>query len=371
MDNNQFDPNNRSQSNGSFNSSQTGSYDAHSNAGNYNAYSQQNNYQNYDNNAQQYDQSNNFNSQQYNQPNDFGNNGGYVPPQGNGAYQPNGKMPFYKTTKGIIIIALALVLVLGVVYWGYNNIFGFTKIDLAKNISLNLTGESGTATASSINVKNTVDYDKSNEKASNFVKSISYRLNKYVGIKNGDKIKVTVIFSESLAKECKVKVTNAEKTVTVSGLAERFEDGSKVSSEVASKMKTDADTKMQQMASSINGTTWEATPTFHSMYLAKTTSGNDYAIAVYDLKLLYKQTNKSVHYYVYTYCMTGINSNYAKNAKVWSGYTSVSIIGSNLYGYGNFIQTSDHRLISDESMIESNITNYRLFTGRTISKINA
>ena len=75
-------------------------------------------------------------SQQYNQPNDFGNNGGYVPPQGNGAYQPNGKMPFYKTTKGIIIIALALVLVLGVVYWGYNNIFGFTKIDLAKNISL-------------------------------------------------------------------------------------------------------------------------------------------------------------------------------------------------------------------------------------------
>lgn len=352
MDNNQFDPN-TSQANNSFNSSESGNYDA----GSYNAYTQQNNYQDY-------------NNTQYDQPNDF-NNGGYVPPQGNNPYDPNGKAPFYKTTKGIIIIALALVLVLGVVYWGYNNIFGFTKIDLAKNISLNLTGESGTATASSINVKNTVDYDKSNEKASNFVKSISYRLNKYVGIKNGDKIKVTVVFSESLAKECKVKVTNAEKTVTVSGLAERFEDGSKVSSEVASKMKTDADTKMQQMASSINGSTWQATPTFHSMYLAKTTAGNDYVIAVYDLQLLYKQTNKSVHYYVYTYCMTGINSNYAKNAKVWSGYTSVSIIGSNLYGYGNFVQTSDHRLISDESLIESNITNYRLFTGRTISKINA
>ncbi|HAD22655.1 MAG TPA: hypothetical protein DCF47_00875, partial [Kandleria vitulina] len=63
--------------------------------------------------------------------------------------------------------------------------------------------------------------------------------------------------------------------------------------------------------------------------------------------------------------------NYAKNAKIWSGYTSVSIIGSNLYGYGNFLQTSDRHLISDESMIESTITNYRLFTGRTISKINA
>ena len=207
MDNNQFDPN-TSQANNSFNSSESGNYDA----GSYNAYTQQNNYQDY-------------NNTQYDQPNDF-NNGVYVPPQGNNPYDPNGKAPFYKTTKGIIVIALVLVLILGAGYWGFTNFFGFTNIDLAKNISLKLTGESGTATASSINVQNKVEYDKTNEKAANFVKTINYRFSKYVGIKNGDKIKVTVIYSEALAKESKIKVTNAEKTITVKGLAEKFADGS-------------------------------------------------------------------------------------------------------------------------------------------------
>ncbi|HAH76222.1 MAG TPA: hypothetical protein DCL62_08725 [Kandleria vitulina] len=333
MDNNQFNSNNNSS--GSYNASQAGSY---------NANSQQNN------------------AYQYDQQNAYGNNGGNIPPQGN--------MPFYKTTKGIIAIALSLVLILGLVYWGFNNLIGYTRIDLAKNVSLKLSGESGTATLSSSNVRNNVDYDKSNEKLKTFVNSIRYSVSKNMAIKNGDKVKVTVVYSESLAKECKVKVTNAEKEITISGLGEKFEDGSKVSSEVASKMKTDADSKMQQMISGINGAVWEATPTYHSMYLAKTTEGNDIVIAVYDLKLLYKQTNRSVNYFVYTYCTSGVNTNYEKNSILWNGYTSVSIIGNNLYGYGNFLQTTDRRLISDASMIESCITINRLFTGKTITKIN-
>ena len=334
MDNNQFNSNNNS--NGSYNASQAGSY---------NANSQQNN------------------AYQYDQQNAYGNNGGNIPPQGN--------MPFYKTTKGIIAIALSLVLILGLVYWGFNNFIGYTRIDLAKNVSLKLSGESGTATLSSSNVRNNVDYDKSNEKLKTFVNSIRYSVSKNMAIKNGDKVKVTVVYSESLAKECKVKVTNAEKEITISGLGEKFEDGSKVSSTIANKMKSDADEKMNQMVTLIDSTTWQVTPTYHSMYLLKSSTDKDYVVAVYDLTLLYKATNRSVHYYAYTYTTTGVHTNYENTSKVWNGNTSVRIIGNNLYGYGNFLQTTDHILISDASMIESNITNYSLFRGRTVSKINA
>ena len=138
---------------------------------------------------------------------------------------------FFKTKNGKITIGVAAALI--VCFGGYkiyDTFFNYTSIDLGKNITVEFTGKDGSGYIK--DVESNIDYDKNNSDLSNFVSSTYTDYDFSGDLSNGDKITVTIKYSEELAKANKIKVTNDSKTFTVKGLIEKFKDSSKIPEKV-------------------------------------------------------------------------------------------------------------------------------------------
>lgn len=116
-------------------------------------------------------------------------------------------------------IPVIIVLVLAAVF-SYFQFFKTTSIDLANNMEVKFTGTDGSGYAEI--VSNTIDYDKTDSNQREFisVEGIesfgNYQIQPGQGtLKTGDKVTVSVPFSEKTAQGYHVKVTNNTKTFIV------------------------------------------------------------------------------------------------------------------------------------------------------------
>ena len=192
---------------------------------------------------------------------------------------------FFKTKNGKITIGVAAALI--VCFGGYkiyDTFFNYTSIDLGKNITVEFTGKDGSGYIK--DVESNIDYDKNNSDLSNFVSSTYTDYDFSGDLSNGDKITVTIKYSEELAKANKIKVTNDSKTFTVKGLIEKFKDSSKIPEKVITQLKKEADKNIKNRYK--DGYSFTYNHEFNSLWFAKgEDDDNDSVIAIYKIDETY------------------------------------------------------------------------------------
>lgn len=145
------------------------------------------------------------------------------------------KIPFYKhASLWMIIAALTFG---GLTAFNYQS-FSLTKIDVLKNVKLEYDGINGRATA---RIDNDITYTGKDQSVKSFLNNdLTYYLSKNSNISNGDTITVSVKYNADKAKKLNLDLKDTAKDITVSGVEERFENASQISSDLASTLYSDA-----------------------------------------------------------------------------------------------------------------------------------
>lgn len=173
---------------------------------------------------------------------------------------------FFKTKNGKITIGvIAAIIVCFGGYKIYDTYFNFTEIDLGKNITAEFDGKDGHGYLR--NVKTNIDYDKNNSALSDFVSTTFTDYDYSSDLSNGDKITITVKYSESSAKANKIKVTNDSKTLTVKGLIEEFKNAKALPAKLIEQAKKEADNSIKKRYKDAFSYTYNIE--FDSLWLAK------------------------------------------------------------------------------------------------------
>lgn len=132
---------------------------------------------------------------------------------------------FFKENKKVLIIIaiiLVAVILLAVAFKVVMQHINTVKMDVQKYVTVDATGYSGYATA-------TTGYDsvylselklKNDSQVDRFIDSISVTLDKTEEISNGDELHVIVNYNEELAKELKIKILNREFMYKIENLPE-------------------------------------------------------------------------------------------------------------------------------------------------------
>ena len=247
---------------------------------------------------------------------------------------------FFKTKNGKITIGVAAALI--VCFGGYkiyDTFFNYTSIDLGKNITVEFTGKDGSGYIK--DVESNIDYDKNNSDLSNFVSSTYTDYDFSGDLSNGDKITVTIKYSEELAKANKIKVTNDSKTFTVKGLIEKFKDSSKIPEKVITQLKKEADKNIKNRYK--DGYSFTYNHEFNSLWFAKgEDDDNDSVIAIYKIDETYTSSfsgQQDVETYYAAIYVDDVDSAYLdEKSHYW--------YGASLYG-------SDGKELSDLNALET------------------
>ena len=213
------------------------------------------------------------------------------------------------------------------------------KITIGKNITVEFTGKDGSGYIK--DVESNIDYDKNNSDLSNFVSSTYTDYDFSGDLSNGDKITVTIKYSEELAKANKIKVTNDSKTFTVKGLIEKFKDSSKIPEKVITQLKKEADKNIKNRYK--DGYSFTYNHEFNSLWFAKgEDDDNDSVIAIYKIDETYTSSfsgQQDVETYYVAIYVDDVDSAYLdEKSHYW--------YGASLYG-------SDGKELSDLNALET------------------
>lgn len=173
------------------------------------------------------------------------------------------KPSFVNTKKGKITlcaIIAAVVLAVGVCVW--YAFFHKTQIDAFDGVKVEFRGDDGSGYAS-ITEKN-IDYDMNDYEMSMFVNSMYFDIENNGNLKNGDKVKVTVKYSEATADRLKVKIKEDSKEFEVTGLTKKYQSADEIDAEVYDKAYKAAEKKAKE-DDGINGNK----NTFYKAYFIK------------------------------------------------------------------------------------------------------
>ena len=124
-----------------------------------------------------------------------------------------------------ILVIVLLALAAGG-FFGWKYFFNKTTVDLTRNIStqdIYLEGRDGEATVilDEEALHERADYPRGNEKAEQFMQTVSYTAEPATGLSNGDTVVIRAIYSEETAKSLHINVKGEEKKFEVSGLEEK------------------------------------------------------------------------------------------------------------------------------------------------------
>lgn len=124
-----------------------------------------------------------------------------------------------------ILVIVLLVLAAGG-FFGWKFFFDKTTVDLTRNISsqdIYLEGDNEEASViiDDETLRARADYPRGNEKAEQFMQTVSYTAEPATGLSNGDTVVIRAIYSEETAKSLHINVKGEEKKFEVSGLEEK------------------------------------------------------------------------------------------------------------------------------------------------------
>ena len=137
------------------------------------------------------------------------------------------RMGIKQKRAAIAIIAAIAVCCAGFGVW--NTFFNFEKIDLMEGLNDPVfAGYDGSGYMESGPEMGNIDYDKTKVGVEDFINSITYSVDKTENLSNGDEVTITAEYSEKTAKALKIKITGDTKKIKVSGLVERYKDGSEI-----------------------------------------------------------------------------------------------------------------------------------------------
>lgn len=144
------------------------------------------------------------------------------------------KEKFLKTKKGKItlaVIAAVVVIAIALIIWAV--FFNKTEIDAFDDIQIEFTGENGHGYAD-VQAGN-IDYDMMDSNVAMFVNSLYYDVENNGELSNGDKVKVTVQYSEMTADGLGIKIKDESKEFEVSGLVEKYASAADIDSDIYDK----------------------------------------------------------------------------------------------------------------------------------------
>ncbi len=129
-----------------------------------------------------------------------------------------------KTWIPILLVVLLLLAAGGVLGWKF--LFNKTSVDLTHNITaqdIAIEGYDGEGVViyDEDTLRARADYPRGNEKAEQFMQTVSYTVEPSSGLSNGDTVTVRAIVSEETAKSLHINVSGQEKKFEVSGLEEK------------------------------------------------------------------------------------------------------------------------------------------------------
>lgn len=124
-----------------------------------------------------------------------------------------------------ILVIVLLALAAGG-FFGWKFFFDKTTVDLTRNISsqdIYLEGDNEEASViiDDETLRARADYPRGNEKAEQFMQTVSYTAEPATGLSNGDTVVIRAIYSEETAKSLHINVKGEEKKFEVSGLEEK------------------------------------------------------------------------------------------------------------------------------------------------------
>ena len=136
-----------------------------------------------------------------------------------------GAAPKKKKTWIPILVIVLLALAAGG-FFGWKFFFDKTTVDLTRNISsqdIYLEGDNEEASViiDDETLRARADYPRGNEKAEQFMQTVSYTAEPATGLSNGDTVVIRAIYSEETAKSLHINVKGEEKKFEVSGLEEK------------------------------------------------------------------------------------------------------------------------------------------------------
>lgn len=138
--------------------------------------------------------------------------------------QTHFKMPSKDAMKSKMISALCLALIILSLYSTcYLLFFRTTGIDITKDAQILYRGEDGSGVATVLN-KN-LNY---NQRIQEFMDTVDYKVTPNKNLKNGDKIKISATYDETLASRYHIDAVNTEKEIEVSGLPIRYETAKQI-----------------------------------------------------------------------------------------------------------------------------------------------
>lgn len=177
----------------------------------------------------------------------------------------------------IIIGAVIVVVVAFGGYKIYDSFFNYTTINLSENAKMTFTGKDGNGRISDFD--NEIDYDESNDELRRFINSV-YPSYDAEDLSNGDKVEVTMKYSEENAKENNIKVTGETKTFVVEGLTERYKKASDLPDKLIKLLKKESEESVKEDYDNNEYHTYDIT--FNSLWYGHNENGNmDIAVIVY------------------------------------------------------------------------------------------
>lgn len=161
--------------------------------------------------------------------------------------QTHFKMPSKDAMKSKMISALCLALIILSLYSTcYLLFFRTTGIDITKDAQILYRGEDGSGVAAVLN-KN-LNY---NQRIQEFMDTVEYKVTPNKNLKNGDKIKISATFDETLASRYHIDAVNTEKEIEVSGLPIRYENAKQIPQTLLDDVKENSKKYLEKNMSSI------------------------------------------------------------------------------------------------------------------------
>ena len=157
------------------------------------------------------------------------------------------KVPSKDAIKSKMISALCLALIILSLYTTcYLLFFRTTGVDITKDIEILYRGEDGSGVVSVRN-KN-LNY---NQRIQEFMDTVEYKVTPNKNLKNGDKIKISTTYDETLASRYHINAINVVKEVTVEGLPVRYENVKQIPQTLLDEVKDNSKKYLEKNMSSI------------------------------------------------------------------------------------------------------------------------
>ena len=149
--------------------------------------------------------------------------------------------------KGKYITIVAMLLIISSLYaTSYLLFLRVIDVDVTKDASIIYHGETGSAT-----VKVNNDMRAYNQRIQEFMDTVEYKVTPNKNLKNGDKIKISTTYDETLASRYHINAINVVKEVTVEGLPVRYENVKQIPQTLLDEVKDNSKKYLEKNMSSI------------------------------------------------------------------------------------------------------------------------